>query len=101
MIDRRLLLLGVPAGALGLYLAQGAISPSEIQFTRAAPAAPASLDMRPAVSTAYLELPLDLGRVAARTETVVAQRLAASEAPGTADPACVRRANATDCANRT
>ncbi len=100
MIDRRLLLLGLPAGALSLYLVMGVISPAEIQFTRVAPAAPASLDMRPAVSTAYLELPLDLGRIAARIEAVVAQRLAATDTTGTANPACVRRPNATDCAIR-
>ena len=97
MLDRRLLLLGLPVGALAVYLVPGLISSSAVEFTRAAPPAPAAIELRTAVSTVFVELPIDLGRVAARFDEAVAQRLAAPPEPAATDPQCARRPAPAEC----
>lgn len=96
MLDRRLGVLLLGAGALGLYAARGWLSPAEIEFTRAAPPAPSAIEFRPQVSTVQVALPVDLARIARRTEAALNQRLAIGL--DAADPACARRPAPAECA---
>ncbi len=100
MIDRRLLLIGLPVAALSIYFASSMLRPTVIEFTRAAPPAPDVLDLRPAVSTAFLDLPVDLTSVARRTQVALEQRLASpgEQAAAISDSTCARRPTAADCA---
>lgn len=95
MLDRRLGVLLLGAGALGLYAARGLLSPTEVEFTRAAAPAPATIELRPAVSTVHVALPVDLARVAQRTEAALKQRL--SMGLDSADATCARRPAPAEC----
>ena len=90
-----ILLLGV--GALAVYGSQGLWSRSVVAFTRTAPAAPASIDLRSSASTIHVMLPVDLSRVARRVEAALDQRFAFGLAVDAGDPACARRLPIGDC----
>jgi hypothetical protein len=97
LISARLGLLLVGAAAVSFYALKGKWTEPEVAFTRPAPAAPASLDLRPVVSTLHLTIPVDLGRVARRADAAIEQRLALGLAPETPDAACVKRPQAAEC----
>ncbi len=96
MLDRRIGLLLVGGLTITGYAIHRVWTPTQVEFTRAAPPALTAVELRPELSTAHVTLPLDLARVARRTEQALAQRLAMGL--DVADPACARRASAPDCA---
>lgn len=96
VLDRRMGLVLVGAGAAGGYALFGLMTPTEIEFTRPGPAALPSLEMRAAISTAHVTMPVDLQRVARRAEAALLQRLAMGL--DTVDAACAKRPPATECA---
>ncbi len=96
VLDRRMGLLLVGVGAAGGYVLFGLMAPTEIEFTRPGPAPLPGLELRPAVSTAHVTMPVDLQRVARRAEAALMQRLAMGL--DTADAACSKRPQATECA---
>ncbi len=97
MFDRRLGLLLTGVGAACGYAWFGLMAPAEIEFTRPGPAALPGLDLRPAVSTAHVTLPVDLPKVARRAEAALTQRLAMGL--DVADTACNKRPQSSECAN--
>ncbi len=97
VLDRRLGMLLIGCGAAGGYALFGLLAPKEIEFTRPGAAALPGLDLRPAVSTAHVTLPVDLPKVARRAEAALTQRLAMGL--DVADAACVKRPQAAECAN--
>ncbi len=99
MLDLRVVLV-LGLGAAGLFLARGLWTTPEVEFTRAAPPAPASFEMRPPLSTVHVDLPVDLGRVVRRTEAALLQRL--TMGLDTSDACTGRRAatGGTDCGPR-
>ncbi len=98
MIGPRSGLLVLGAGALAVYGSQGLWSKADVAFTRAAPPAPASVDLRPAASTIHVALPVDFQRVARRAEAALDQRLALGLSGDANDPACAKRQPVGDCA---
>ena len=96
VLDRRMGLLLIGAGAVGGYALFGMMAPTEIEFTRPGPAALPVLEFRPAVSTAHVTMSVDLQRVARRAEAAFVQRLAMGF--DTADAACGKRPPPVDCA---
>lgn len=96
VLDRRMGLVLVGAGAAGGYALFGLMTPTEIEFTRPGPAALPILEMRAAISTAHVTMPVDLQRVARRAEAALLQRLAMGL--DTVDAACAKRPPATECA---
>lgn len=89
----------IGATALCGYLTQGVWSRGEVEFTRPAPPALPSVDVRAGLSTAYVVLPVDLARVARRAEEAFAMRLPAAESAPPA-PCNPRRGAAADCGPR-
>ena len=97
MLPRRTILLlvgGVAAGSWGAY---NFLTPTAVEFTRAAPEASQEVELRPAVSTVHLAVPADLTRVARRMDDALAQRLAMGL--DLADPACARKPAPSDCSS--
>lgn len=69
--------------------------PIEVEFTRAAAPALPAIEVRAPVSTAYVNIPVNLARVARRAEAAFSERLRMGlDAP---DPACARRPSAAEC----
>jgi len=98
LLDRRLGVLLLGAGALSLYAARGMLFPAEVEFTRAAAPAPPTIELRPAVSTVHVALSVDLARVARRTESALKQRLGMGL--DASEVACARRPAPQECGVR-
>ncbi len=95
MLPRRTILLLVGGIAAGGWGAFHFLTPSEVEFTRAAPEAYLDFELRPAVSTVHVAVPADLTRVARRMDDALSQRLAMGL--DLADPACARKQAPSDC----
>jgi hypothetical protein len=96
VLDRRIGFLLLGACTVGGYALFGLMAPTEVEFTRPGPPSLPGLELRPSVSTLHLTLPVDLERVARRTEAAVVQRLGMGLEAG--DPACAKRPAPADCA---
>lgn len=96
MIARRTLLLLLGGMAAGGWGAASLFSPAPVEFTRAAPAAPAGIDVRAGISTVHVAMPLDLSRIARRMDAALQQRLAMGL--DLSDAACARKGQPADCA---
>lgn len=95
MITRRNGIAVLGAGALTFYAAQWGFSRPEFEFSRAAPSAPPTVDLRAGISTAVLALPIDLTRVGRRAEDALSQRLVQlAEATPKSDAGIISRAGA-------
>lgn len=95
MFDRRIGILTLGVAGIAAYATFGGWGRKEVEFTRPAAPAPAAVDLRPQTSTAFLELPLDLDRIARRAEDAFKARIAAGlDGPDV----CPRRPGQTDCA---
>lgn len=95
MLDRRLGFLLIAAVMGGGYVLYGMMTPPQVEFTRAPTVAPSGLQLRPPVSTIHVAIPVDLSRVARRTELALEQRLAMGL--DAADPLCARRPPSPEC----
>lgn len=97
MIGRRLGLLALGAAVLAVWGLKGRWAEPEVSFTRAAPPTAAGLDLRPAVSTLHLTVPVDLERVARRADAAIEQRLAMGLGSEPVDPSCAKRPQTAEC----